>query len=550
MFSNIVILIEDKISRHLKDLQFVYAGESIEEMIERYYSIFTGLKEKNGFLKYIKEQKLDKEQLKIVILNHSDLRLMDNYRLTLQDFTAAYEDYVEKEVLLKLLVHLTMKFGELKEYNKEFIFMDNPIWTKPLIKLDDKDYYLPIPALLISFCMEIIESIIFKYPYLKTKYEDARADYLEKKILSLFESNFPGSNIACGIRWKDSDSQKDYENDLIVLVENTLLIVEAKSGRITGSALRGAEMRLRETIEKLQIESSRQSMRFEKYWREEKSLEITDKNGDHIKLRYSDNIRIVRVNITLGLLGTLCLPYKVLSEMKLINQDEKLAITISLTDLELIFDLLDSKSEKLHYFIRRSQFELHANYFGDEVDLLRFYLESGFNIGSSEFDGTELSLFGLSSQFHPYYLGIQHGLDVVKPRKKNSKFINDIIIKLEGRNVPRWSEIGYILLNISYDDQLEFENGIRQVKNNVKYAKRGDKPQNSIVLSNGPKQRKDLIIGIAYRNTSAELRNNLIFNIGEDVMNEYSQDKALVIGVNVDRNDYPYSFIGLINKKI
>ena len=42
--------------------------------------------------------------------------------------------------------------------------------------------------------------------------------------------------------------------------------------------------------------------------------------------------------------------------------------------------------------------EKHAKFIADELDLLVFYLETGFNIGESEYDGLELNLYGISSK--------------------------------------------------------------------------------------------------------------------------------------------------------
>ena len=65
----------------------------------------------------------------------------------------------------------------------------------------------------------------------------------------------------------------------------------------------------------------------------------------------------------------------------------ELAPVINLTDLMAIFEILDLQSEKVHYLGRRREFDAHLRFHGDELDVLAFYLDHGFNIGEAEFSG-------------------------------------------------------------------------------------------------------------------------------------------------------------------
>ena len=56
----------------------------------------------------------------------------------------------------------------------------------------------------------------------------------------------------------------------------------------------------------------------------------------------------------------------------------ELAPVISLTDLMVIFEILDLQSERVHYLARRREINSHVVWFGDELDILAFYLQNGF----------------------------------------------------------------------------------------------------------------------------------------------------------------------------
>ena len=62
--------------------------------------------------------------------------------------------------------------------------------------------------------------------------------------------------------------------------------------------------------------------------------------------------------------------------------------------LDLLVNLLGSTSAIVHYLWRRKSFEATANYVADELDLIAYYLKTGFNIGEQESDGTFLMIYG------------------------------------------------------------------------------------------------------------------------------------------------------------
>src|SRR5205823_674137 len=163
--------------------------------------------------------------------------------------------------------------------------------------------------LFLSFALEMMEDLIRAVPNLPAKYERRRGKYLEDEIERLFVSAFPSAKVYRGSLWHDPETGKDFENDLLVLLDSYEIVVEANLG-----------------------------------------------------------------------------------------------VTMSLTDLELVFELFDTACEKIHYLARRFEFERNASYMADETDLLAFYIDNGFNIGEAEYDGTPLFIYGISEQLDPYFM--------------------------------------------------------------------------------------------------------------------------------------------------
>jgi hypothetical protein len=190
------------------------------------------------------------ESFKSYLITQASPFLIYIYLLTLQDFHNAYPSSVNLTTLMNVIDKLSLTFGELRNYDIEHFFMNNPIWQRPIIK-DDETYYCFVPGLLVSFCVEQMEFLIKDYEVIWGKYVERRGDYLEKKTEELFRTAFPEAKIFSGSKWNDPDDHKEYENDLLVLTDTTAFVIEAKSGKMRPKAKRGDRGSLEGDIDKL-----------------------------------------------------------------------------------------------------------------------------------------------------------------------------------------------------------------------------------------------------------------------------------------------------------
>ena len=63
--------------------------------------------------------------------------------------------------------------------------MNNPVWRRPLIELDEHTLFVPLPNLFYSFPFQIFEPFIAGRPALEEADSHARAKFLEDKIENL-----------------------------------------------------------------------------------------------------------------------------------------------------------------------------------------------------------------------------------------------------------------------------------------------------------------------------------------------------------------------------
>jgi hypothetical protein len=271
----------------------------------------------------------------------------------------------------------TLKFGDLQDRVAEHLFLGNPVWEKPIIQLDDKTFFWPIPGLFISFCLELIESVIRPDAEFYSKYERRRSKFLEDEVERLFRSEFPRGTIYRGSQWYDPVSGKNFENDLLLVIDSYIVVIEAKSAKVTKSARRGADASLQDAIQKLMIEPTMQARRFSHYLQTNRQLHRFHTRRGEINEVDSSNVReVICLSVTLDALGATASRWPDLHGAGFTANETGLSPTLSLADLETVCEILAGTGEKLHYLLRRAQFEKSATYIGDELDLLAFYIDT------------------------------------------------------------------------------------------------------------------------------------------------------------------------------
>jgi len=299
-----------------------------------------------------------------------------------------------------------------------------------------------------------------------------------------------------------------------------------------------------ETLRELIEEPSEQALRFiDHLKRNQEEHSFKTKRGvinliDSRRTKY-----YIPLGVTLSHLGLIGSNLKKLIRTKVVNKQlEELAPSMNLTDLEVIFELLPLEIQKIHYFARRREFEAHMEYEGDELDLLGFYLDNGFNIGDTEYARDAVMNLSLKSkELDPYFVGTSEGKSVVKPELAMTKWWKDLLIAISNKKTDGWVEIGFILLNSTKEDQTKFEGMFKELMLRVKKGK-VDKLHNWVMFASGPERRRYLIAGYPYTTTEKDVRNGVM---GEIISDENFREArgCVVIGVQTDRLDYPCSVL-------
>lgn len=542
----VILLIEkfeDKLNKKIKIMAEIRNAPDKSDMIKKitnHYPFFS----KEDLFKI--ENEFENDELFAHYLNFilCDQLIKDIYTFSLEDCINLYPGNIGEKSLQDILDKWSIELGGLKDFNLEYIFFGNPIWSKPLIKIDDQRYCWPIPGTFISFCIELMEKVILDNSRLEKVYRKRRTKFLENSVEKLFKNNFKTAKVYNNLIRLDEDG----ENDLLVILDSYAIIVESKSGKISEPARRGAPSRLKKEIDELIIQPSNQAKNFDEYIRRNLTItEFTNKNNEKILVDFSGIKHIIRLGVTFDLFGPLAARTPLLLESSLIENEIDVSPSIFLLDLSTLFEFLESDSEKIHYLVRRSQIDKTTDYNADELDLIAFYLQTGFNLGDVEFGEMPLQIYGLSQEvLDPYLLKKYQAPDEnnIKPRLRLTEWWQEMLQFLEIRKTPGWTDLAIRLLNVPYENQEGFESQMNELGEIVDKEWKDPSHLNSVILVNGPEKRKELIIGYRYKNKSLDERNNKISLIVEELCEKEGFEQALVICLDVEEFSLPYSAIG------
>jgi hypothetical protein len=552
MCAGLIDLVGKRVHDHFERLDPVANGESIQEAIAAHERAFPDLAGTGAGLEQllaVLRPDIGLEEVKEFLLSHLNLRLPDVYTLNRDDFLTAYPGPVDWDRLRAVVERWSLSFGDLADERPNYFFLRNPVWTRPLIRLDDEQIFCPIPWLLQSFCLELMESLIWDDDDLRRRYQDeCRSEFLESEVERLFRQAFPAAQIFPGSMWSSAeDPTTIYENDLLVLLDSYLIIVEAKSGAVTDAALRGAPARLEGEVKKLLVEPSEQAHRFAQFLRQDPGPHrFPTKRGGVNEVDARSVKEIVCLGVTLDQLGRLYSHWPALRDAGLIDADANLVPTLALVDLESIFEILANQSERLHYLVRRGEFERNANYSGGELDLFTFYLKTGFNIGELEFDDAELMLTLESLELNPYLNRRITGDDPPRPKLRLTAWWRAIVERVEATRPPRWPELALVLLNASVEEQELFEERFQQTLTSVRDNWMQPGHEDVLYFGYGPEQRRQVLAGLVARRPLPDALEEVIAGVAGRAFEVVNAERGAIVVVDVLLPLYPYRAVAFI----
>ena len=487
-------------------------------------------------------------ELKEFLLADLNLRLPEVYALGPGDFAAAYPAAVDPERLAAVVAAWSLSFGDLADGDPEHLFLGNPVWRRPFVRLEDGRSFLPVFGLLQSFCLELAESLVEGIPGLLGRYHDRRALYLEDEVERLFATAFPSARVYRGSLWSPpGDPATVYENDLLVALGSHLVVVEAKAGSVGDPTLRGSPDGLARAVRRLLAEPAEQAQRFAAFLREHPGPHrFATRRGAVNEVDARPARETVCLAVTLDQLGRVYSRWPGLREAGFVGPEAELVPTLSLVDLESVLEVLDGQCQRLHYLVRRGEFERNAAYAGSELDLLAFYLDTGFAVDTAKFDGTRLLLAGEALRLEPYLMRRTTGASPPRPRLRLTKWWRDVLARVEERHPDRWTELALVLLDVPRHEQERFERRFATTRRIVERYWRNPGHEDVVHMGSGPAGRRLAVAGLAVRAPAPWELEGVLAGVADRALEATGAERGAVLVVDVVRQVYPYRAIAYI----
>lgn len=485
----------------------------------------------------------DREQLFALLWNINEQRWMSLFRFSNAELVEA-APIEQRQSIIAVLSQLSLSFGEVTEADLQHLHLDNPVQCKPLIKLDDNSVFCVGPQILGVHLAEIVESLCAKAPKLKKAAEKARADWLEARLSAAVRKYLPHADVREQVKWTDNGGTT-WESDLVAIVDKTLLIFEAKSAKISAAARRGALRSLKDAMNELIVAPSEQSLRLkQRILSTNGALSFTTRQGPLV-IRSNEVRDIVRVNIVQDVVGPLSSHWPQLKQIGLVPEGADIAPTMSVFDLETVFELVPREVERCHYLSRRAELERNATYTADELDLLALYARTRFNIGEDEYDGSHHAWYGLSTTLK-YVRDEKRGVRLSSRSAATTEFWSKLLTSLERRRPEGWTRFGHRLLNVDIAQQKQIE---KLMKKGM--GKTNGNPRlffHSGVTFGARNKMQTIAVAVGAPVPPEQFERNLIA-CSEAAFEQGGQDDILVLYWFVPRTSEPYDFIGVFNRR-
>ena len=154
-------LADNRLNEHLDRTRAFFRLKNYQDVASSYHTSFPGVAgiDSDGIERVFDLVGRSLPKFKSLLVAHSDLRLPECYTFTPDDIAVAYGDGADKESLRHLFDGLSIEFNELKDQNKEYVILDNPVWRRPFIKSGPDSYFSVIVGLMPHYALSLLEAL-------------------------------------------------------------------------------------------------------------------------------------------------------------------------------------------------------------------------------------------------------------------------------------------------------------------------------------------------------------------------------------------------------
>ncbi len=518
----------------------IFKARSISGLVHDFFDRFPGVAGDPAKFLSTLDPSETLESVRARLLSHANRWLVTNSIAAVASIAAA--SGVSEAQTRAVLDRLSLQAGELEGKNPEHVFLANPVWLRPGVKVKD-EYFFAFPQTAVSFLHQILR-LLCEEAGLKVALEQRRSTFLEQETQRIVSQALPEASIRPGVKWTWQGER--FETDVLAVIDRTVLIVECKSASLTPQGLRGAPERVRRHVVDLIADPAIQSSRLE-------SVITRARGGDRDALAVACDLgldpaeidTVIRISVTLDDLTVLASAERELKAAGWVPKELELATTLNITDLICVADLLTRPSQFLHYFARRTQVQRSADVIGFELDFLGLYLATNFGLLTVE-GRHRLVITGMSQQVDLYYQNIEVGHPTEKPIPRIDPYFVALLDQLEMRRPTGWTTMTQDILNVGgLEGQVACVESLEELRLSVSAPPSDPNHLNMLVVT--PDGAPNLvIIFYVFSRVDRPSRDDTVGKFVERTLTQSGRSRCLFICRMVETWDTnPYDAIGL-----
>lgn len=253
----------------------------------------------------------------------------------------------------------------------------------PLYELHDGRILLSCFSNALDMLWEAFDRVAKNDNKFYDKYQNDKSKWVEEKVVECLKRIFPDNTIFHTLDYPniDKDDNSTTELDIAVLYEPFLIIIEVKAKQFKNESQYGNASHLRSDIKSNIEDAYEQSLRVGRYIDGSKVAVFTERksgrNGRKLTVTKDKIYKIYPVSVTLRRLSTIATALKRTKKEMDLFQKNSYPFATCLSDLDTITSVGITPEIFLHYIERRLNIlKGDEEYYGDELDLFGFYLDT------------------------------------------------------------------------------------------------------------------------------------------------------------------------------
>jgi len=284
------------------------------------------------------------------------------------------------------LSDLSLGFGDVSPDHYVMPNGGTPLQRRPFVAVPG-GYFLPVPTHVRWAIRPTLEALINPDSgEAKTAdasawhaYDTARAEYVEDRSVNLMNRILRHSTSYTGLKYYP-DAGTEAELDGLLILDDTLFILEAKAGSLDEATRRGAPSQLKKDLKKLAGDARKQAVRARDFIMSQEASEFRLQDGTTLTLNSADYRRAYLVSVTLEALDAFTTHSDEVQALGIYGSDSEPWWLVSLYDLEIIADVCEGSWQFTHFLRQRIRMsdKVRVDAYG-EIELFGMYMQGGLH---------------------------------------------------------------------------------------------------------------------------------------------------------------------------